>query len=170
MRADGGTIYANNGSPAYHVPTALAGTLDTTLADNGGPTLTHALVPGSLALDRITAGFPDTDQRGVPRPQGVAADIGAFELTPQQQIIDLQDDVQTLVNENVLKPGQANGLIHPLDNAERSLAEDQPEDACNQLDDFIDEVNDKTPEPLDADTAAGLIADAEAIQSSIGCQ
>ncbi|MCI0541907.1 MAG: hypothetical protein L0Z50_42465 [Verrucomicrobiales bacterium] len=54
------------------------------LADNGGLTLTHALLPGSPALDRIpsVAGtdFPATDQRGVARPQGTLADIGAFEL------------------------------------------------------------------------------------------
>ena len=50
------------------------------LADNGGPTFTQALLPGSPAID---AGAPvagvTTDQRGVPRPQGTAPDIGAFE-------------------------------------------------------------------------------------------
>jgi hypothetical protein len=50
------------------------------LADNGGPTDTMALLPGSPAID---AGVPvagvTTDQRGVARPQGTAPDIGAFE-------------------------------------------------------------------------------------------
>jgi predicted outer membrane repeat protein len=51
------------------------------LADNGGLTLTHALLSGSSALDRGTsAGAPSTDQRGVSRPQGSGYDIGAFEL------------------------------------------------------------------------------------------
>jgi hypothetical protein len=51
------------------------------LADNGGLTLTQALLPGSPAIDAGTA-VPGvtTDQRGVPRPQGNASDIGAFEL------------------------------------------------------------------------------------------
>jgi hypothetical protein len=54
------------------------------LANNGGPTQTHALLPGSPAID---AGSPDcpppaTDQRGVSRPQGAACDIGAFEFGP----------------------------------------------------------------------------------------
>ena len=50
------------------------------LADNGGPTLTHALLPGSPALDGANAAVcPATDQRGVIRPQGVGCDIGAYE-------------------------------------------------------------------------------------------
>jgi hypothetical protein len=50
------------------------------LADNGGPTMTMALLPGSPALDAgsLVAGIT-TDQRGIPRPQGAAPDIGAFE-------------------------------------------------------------------------------------------
>jgi hypothetical protein len=50
------------------------------LANNGGPTLTLALLPGSPAIDAGDASAaPDTDQRGFPRPVGLAADIGAFE-------------------------------------------------------------------------------------------
>ncbi len=53
------------------------------LADNGGPTQTHALMPGSPAIDKGGTSAnqcPTTDQRGVARPQGAACDIGAFEL------------------------------------------------------------------------------------------
>jgi hypothetical protein len=51
------------------------------LADNGGPTLTHALVAGSPAIDAAPTDShcPATDQRGNPRPQGGGCDIGAFE-------------------------------------------------------------------------------------------
>jgi hypothetical protein len=53
------------------------------LADNGGPTLTMALLPGSPAIDAgNTSLAPATDQRGVPRPFSLAADIGAFEFWP----------------------------------------------------------------------------------------
>jgi hypothetical protein len=61
---------------------ALAAILDTTLADNGGDTLTHALVTGSPAIDAAGDSGLATDQRGVTRPQGAADDIGAFELEP----------------------------------------------------------------------------------------
>ena len=60
--------------------TALAAILDTTLADNGGGTQTHALVAGSPALDAAGDSGLATDQRSVTRPQGAADDIGAFEL------------------------------------------------------------------------------------------
>ncbi len=52
------------------------------LANNGGPTWTHALMPASPAVDTGAGGgdCPAADQRGVVRPQGVHCDIGAFEL------------------------------------------------------------------------------------------
>lgn len=57
------------------------------LADNGGPTPTLALLPGSPAVDAAPlAGAPATDQRGVSRPRGSAPDIGAVELAPSLRI------------------------------------------------------------------------------------
>jgi beta-glucanase (GH16 family) len=53
------------------------------LGDNGGPTLTHALLPGSPAVDAANAATcPATDQRGVARPQGAGCDVGALESAP----------------------------------------------------------------------------------------
>jgi hypothetical protein len=60
------------------------------LANNGGPTLTMALLTNSPAIDAVgtNAGtFPATDQRGVQRPLGKGADIGAFELATSPGII-----------------------------------------------------------------------------------
>jgi CSLREA domain-containing protein len=52
----------------------------TPVADRGGPTPTQALFSISPALDAIPSCFPyTTDQRGEPRPGGVACEIGAFE-------------------------------------------------------------------------------------------
>ncbi len=53
------------------------------LQDNGGPTKTHALLPGSPAIDSGDPLFaPAFDQRGVQRPIGTASDVGAFEFDP----------------------------------------------------------------------------------------
>ena len=62
--------------------------LDPVLANNGGFTDTHALLPGSNAMDagrrncpNSTNGAPlNRDQRGTPRPQGPNCDVGSFEL------------------------------------------------------------------------------------------
>jgi uncharacterized repeat protein (TIGR01451 family)/CSLREA domain-containing protein len=58
------------------------------LKDNGGPTQTIALQPGSPAIDAIPVGVNGcgttiaSDQRGVSRPHGSGCDIGAFEVAP----------------------------------------------------------------------------------------
>lgn len=88
---------------------------------------------------------------------------------PHQATSDLIDDVNDLVDEGVLKVGQAKGLIKPLENALRSLDKDQPEDACNQLGDFIMEVEAKVP-PLTEAQAGELIASAAAIREMLACE
>lgn len=58
------------------------------LQNNGGSTLTHALLAGSLAIDAGNPATPGigenaceaTDQRGITRPMGAACDIGAYEF------------------------------------------------------------------------------------------
>jgi hypothetical protein len=60
------------------------------LQDNGGPTLTHALLHASPAIDQGSLGGLATDQRGAGRPMddptipdaADGSDIGAFELEP----------------------------------------------------------------------------------------
>lgn len=52
------------------------------LADNGGPTETHAIIPGQPPVDAVDSGrnpCPAVDQRGEARPAGAGCDIGAFE-------------------------------------------------------------------------------------------
>lgn len=53
------------------------------LRDNGGPTFTHALLQGSLAIGRGTSNTaPALDQRGFSRIPG-PVDIGAYQLAPR---------------------------------------------------------------------------------------
>jgi CSLREA domain-containing protein len=104
----GGTIVADNSganchgpiteSPGYNLDSGttcrFAATTDITntepdlgtLADNGGPTQTQALLSGSPAIDHAgtsAGGCPATDQRGAPRPDEAgdlgSCDIGAYE-------------------------------------------------------------------------------------------
>ncbi len=60
-----------------NTPTPIASILDA-LANNGGSTLTRALVAGSPAIDIAPEG-PATDQRGYARPYGSAFDAGSVE-------------------------------------------------------------------------------------------
>ncbi len=93
---DGGYNLENATSCGFSQSTSLTNTNPGLgpLQDNGGPTLTHALSPGSPAIDKGTSAGLTTDQRGTgfPRtfddpnipnaPGGDGTDIGAFELSP----------------------------------------------------------------------------------------
>lgn len=75
---------------------ALSTILETKLQNNGGPTYTHALVPGSPAIDGVSnarcvlgTSANGIDQRGKPRnvdgngtPSTVECDLGSYELQP----------------------------------------------------------------------------------------
>jgi hypothetical protein len=57
------------------------------LQNNGGPTDTHALLEGSVAIDAAVLGnCTPTDQRGVERPQGAGCDAGAYEAVLKVEI------------------------------------------------------------------------------------
>ena len=59
------------------------------LADNGGPTQTRGLYPGSPALDAAAGCGLAVDQRGVPRPgASPGCDLGAFEGTVPPPVIE----------------------------------------------------------------------------------
>jgi hypothetical protein len=74
LSSDASWVFTNSGSMNNTDPKLGS------LTNNGGPTLTMALLPGSPAIDAgNTAVAPATDQRGFPRPAGAAADIGAHE-------------------------------------------------------------------------------------------
>ena len=100
---DAGHNLSSDASCAFTNPTSLNSTdpMLGPLADNGGPTLTMALLPGSPAIgagDPLSA--PPTDQRGVPRPPGLAADIGAYEFVPPGPSLRIQllDAAQAVVS------------------------------------------------------------------------
>lgn len=111
LDSDGSSGLANGvngdlvGTPASPIDARLG-----SLHDNGGPTRTHGLLHGSPALDAGAAVDADgaaltTDQRGFPRPQGAANDIGAFENQPPTVIcphggtVECSGDLTATVND-----------------------------------------------------------------------
>jgi hypothetical protein len=91
---DGGYNLSSDGSCGFNAPgsrnytAALLGPV----SNNGGPTATVALLPGSPAIDAAdTSRAPTVDQRGFPRPAGQAADIGAYEFASVGLSISLVD-------------------------------------------------------------------------------
>jgi uncharacterized repeat protein (TIGR01451 family) len=86
--------------------------IDPMLADNGGPTKTHALIAGGRAIDAGYCPGETTDQRGFKRPVDVAqvtnvrdgCDIGPFEAQgPGIPVADLM--VSQTVNKTSVKQG-----------------------------------------------------------------
>lgn len=65
--------------PCAGISDAAVTNLDPVLADNGGLTLTHALLAGSNAIDAGACDGLAQDQRGAARPNGTTCDVGAFE-------------------------------------------------------------------------------------------
>jgi predicted outer membrane repeat protein len=77
---DGGGNFGGDGScGAGFAPIVPGLDISSTLADNGGPTRTHALLAGGVAIDAAGACGLATDQRGVPRSDG-ACDSGSYEF------------------------------------------------------------------------------------------
>ena len=77
-----GVNFSDDPSCLSALPIVPGVDFDSLLADNGGPTLTHALPAMSPALDAAGDCGSSTDQRGYARLDG-ACDSGAFELGAQ---------------------------------------------------------------------------------------
>jgi hypothetical protein len=151
------------------------------LQDNGGPTFTHSLLPGSPAIDQ-GKNFSGSayDQRGVgfartvvnpaltEPPGGDGTDIGAFEA----QAVSLSDqitDLITFVQDLGLPSGPANSLIVKLQAAASALGGGNNQAACGSLNAFLNEVNARSGKKLTTAQASSLIADATRIRTALGC-
>jgi len=100
----GDFVGMNNLIGDVDVPTGLSGSIIGNarlgqLQDNGGPTVTHALLAGSHAIDAgaddvLSTGphFSTGDQRGegYARIHGRAVDIGAYEFLPTAPVLEAQ--------------------------------------------------------------------------------
>jgi hypothetical protein len=85
------------------------------LQDNGGPASTHALLAGSVAIDKGNARGSSKDQRGLPRPidfsvianatDGDGSDIGAFEVQPATTLANISTRLRVETGDNALIGG-----------------------------------------------------------------
>lgn len=79
------------------------------LANNGGPTLTHALLSGSPAIDRLSGGLCSaTDQRGAPRSSPVC-DAGAYQRVFCRKV--LVNRVGTAGSDLLMGTALADGIL-----------------------------------------------------------
>lgn len=134
------------------------------LQDNGGPTLTHALQPGSHAIDFISSASCDVgsaanglDQRGVTRPQGTGCDVGAYEFnqsTPPPTTYTFTgffDPIDTLPAFNQIKAGRTVPLKFSLggDQGLDILASGSPSSATILCDSNL------PPNPINPEATSG---------------
>jgi hypothetical protein len=88
------------------------------LADNGGRTFTHALLPGSPAIDAATGACPSTDQTHTARPMGLSCDVGAYEASFETLSLEGGDFVPPTANKDTLclwGPGPEYGTVNAVD-------------------------------------------------------
>lgn len=112
------------------------------LQNNGGPTQTIALLPGSAAIDVIQTGWSggiNFDQRGEPRPIGQGYDIGAYETSAVPVVEEPPveeppteeppvDDPPNIITD--LAAGDGFSLHVPPGHEERVYARIPSEDTC----------------------------------------
>jgi Tol biopolymer transport system component len=100
------------------------------LQNNGGPTPTMALSPGSKAVDHGDDGnCVPSDQRGISRPQGPHCDIGAFELVQGPQSIAFESNRTGNSQIWVMNPDGTNQiqLTHDASNVTDTLPSISPD-------------------------------------------
>ncbi|MCB9452479.1 MAG: DUF11 domain-containing protein [Anaerolineaceae bacterium] len=112
---DGGNNFVDDGTncPAGFIVSAALNL--GALADNGGPTQTHALLPGSVAID-ATGNCGLNDQRGVTRD--ATCDSGAYENDVIPPLVSFDSAASTIEED----PGGAISVNVTLDNTAGNIA------------------------------------------------
>ncbi len=118
----GNNLSSDNGSGFLTGAGDLVNTnpLLSVLGNYGGLTTTHALLPGSPAINAgNNTGAPTTDQRGIARPQQTTVDIGAFESQGFTLAVNSGSPQSTIINTNFALPLKVNvtpvGMGEPVD-------------------------------------------------------
>ena len=140
------------------------------LANNGGPTPTHAPLSGSPAIDAIPLGqcLVSTDQRGVARPTSPRhgpCDIGAYERSPIGDLELIANEVRQLSG---LSDARRLALLQILKHATIALLSGDAAGACSALGTFATEVSAyEHDHSLSSSQAASLLAAAERVRGLV---
>lgn len=158
------------GSPEYLLNEAVIANWTASDALSGLASATGSSASGD-PIDTSTDGLQSFTVDAVDNAGNVAYVAREYTvLSPTEAIQDIEDAIQALVSDQVLKPKQSNGLLQPLNNAIRSYEKGNVSDSCNQLAEFVTKVYDKTPKPIDTNTADELIGAAMDIATiSLNC-
>ncbi len=141
------------------------------LADNGGPTFTHRLLPGSPAIDKGNSGDSINDQRGFDRPVNIPSapdgignlsDIGAFEVQLIGPLTRITDLVELTESYN-LHRGIQSSLLAKLNSARRAFEAGNLGGARGSMNAFINHVEAQSGKKIPAQQATNLILSAEEI-------
>ena len=121
---------------------------------------------GSSLVDLTNNAANDFDPRwtssGGPTPEP------GGEATAEELLIDLLSDVEALPSAGV-NSGQATALANQLESALRSLQGTGPASACDKIEQFIKDVDKKSPRFITFPVRDELIEKAEAILVALGC-
>ena len=157
-----GNMVGNAGSGTIDITSVL----DPQLADNGGPTLTHALVAGSPAIDAAHSSL-QYDQRGWWRMAdgngdgNSASDIGAYERVTLSGLLSvLGDQIRSLSAEGTLSHGEATSMSQFLKLAQREITRGQLSKAAHFFGLFNDRVTRLVESGRLSLTTASLLTDA----------
>jgi CSLREA domain-containing protein len=146
------------------------------LADNGGPTQTHALLEGSPAIDRgrndLTTDAFDQRGEGFLRiadgnsDSTAIVDIGAFEVQ-QVSVEDLIESLIELVKSFDLHQGIENALLAKLNSALEAIEAGDTTEARESIQSFINQVRAQSGKKITADQSEVLIEAAEEILEAL---
>lgn len=134
---NGSTCASKFGATVAANSTLLLGVL----ASNGGATQTHALLPGSPAIDaavnctRLGGSAVTIDQRGISRPRGTFCDIGAFESRGFTLTASAGSGQTTIVGTafaNPLVVGVSSAFGEPVNGGQVSFAAPAPGASLSQ--------------------------------------
>jgi hypothetical protein len=134
----GGSGGLSDGQNGNQIGVSLADIGLGALGNNGGPTQTFAIGPGSFAIGRgFTARTATTDQRGVARPINQPSDVGAYQYSTTPAVTTHPTNQTTIVGQNSSFSAAADDGIPTPTTAQWQISTDDGNSFTNLSDDSV---------------------------------